>query len=136
MNKTPRKKESIIPNCKPLGSARNSAQQPYLFATILCPISCKINAGPTANSITGIASSKAISHSLIPPSLEIPDKPLTAINPNASVNAAVARRKCCFSISLNSHTCLGCELLLVSLVNIFFKSSIVYIEFFELLSVE
>ena len=36
MKTIPRIKEIITPNCKPLGSALNSAQQPYFFATILC----------------------------------------------------------------------------------------------------
>ena len=35
MNKNPKKNDSIIPNCNPFGSALNSAQQPFLFATIL-----------------------------------------------------------------------------------------------------
>ena len=119
----------MIPNLRPLGSALNSAQQPYFLATILWPISCKINAGPTANNITGIANNRVTSQVFIP-SVEIPDKPLTAMNPSAKVNAAVAKPRCCFSISLNSQIFLlpvGWGVACLP-ENIFCKSSIVNIE--------
>ena len=82
-----------------MGSALNSAQQPFFFATILCPISCNKKAGPTAKSITGIDNNN-VKIQVLNPKSEIPPNPLTAINPRASVNAAVANLRFDFSKSL------------------------------------
>ena len=99
MKRKPRRKASITPNCNPFGSALNSAQQPFFFATILWPISCNKKAGPTAKSITGIESNN-VRIQVLNPKLEIPPNPLTTMNPNANVNAAVANFRLDFSISL------------------------------------
>ena len=93
INKNPVNATNNIPNFKPLGSALNSAQQPYFLATILWPISCSRNAGPTASSITGIERRSIAPHVPRPPDLSISKIPPTLIRPKASVKAAVASNR-------------------------------------------
>ena len=117
MNRNPVNATIAIPSFNPPGSTLNSAQQPYFFATNLCPISCKRKAGPTAIHITGIDNSNMATHELNPPWTCKPKKPPTLSNPSAKVNAAVAKNRWCFSSSLKCHnfplwSSTGCRLLI------------------------
>ena len=102
MKRKPIKNEMAIPNCRPFGSARNSAQHPFFFATNLWPISWNKKAGPMAINITGMDRSSMTIH-VEKPYIEIPPIPPTAINPRARVKAPIAKRRCSFSTSLKCH---------------------------------
>ena len=98
MNTIPVRAERMTPNLRPEGSALNSAQHPYLFAIILCAISCRMKAGAMVRRDLTAPIIKAAGFAIAP--VMRPEN----MNPSATVNASVANPRSDISFFEKCHT--------------------------------